>query len=175
MHRAKIAQPRVRMEGWRQRRPGSNARNPQEGKRKQKEKNTLDSYRPSHGRSYQFITEKMSGIRFWLAIFSLKWWARAFAAHWWQYLAIARSPICWESGHTKWANLWFVRLIGLLCVLLPALPLHLLLRLRSVFSRLLVLSLCCCGADYEAREGEGKAKHSFANENVQSHFCLSPS
>jgi len=38
------------MEGWRQRRPGSNARNPQEGKRKQKEKNTLDSYRPSHGR-----------------------------------------------------------------------------------------------------------------------------
>jgi hypothetical protein len=50
MHRAKIAQPRVRMEGWRQRRPGSNARNPQEGKRKQKEKNTLDSYRPSHGR-----------------------------------------------------------------------------------------------------------------------------
>jgi hypothetical protein len=37
MHRAKIAQPRVRMEGWRQRRPGSNARNPQEGKSKQKE------------------------------------------------------------------------------------------------------------------------------------------
>src|ERR1700730_13537681 len=90
-------------------------------------------------------------------------------------IGIARSPICWERGHTKWANLWFVRLIGLLCVLLPALPLHLLLRLRSVFSRLLVLSLCCCGADYEAREGEGKAKHSFANENVQSHFCLSPS
>ena len=30
MHRAKIAQPRVRMEGWRQRRPGSNARNSQE-------------------------------------------------------------------------------------------------------------------------------------------------
>src|SRR5580704_14395639 len=26
MHRAKIAQPRVRMEGWRQGRPGSNAR-----------------------------------------------------------------------------------------------------------------------------------------------------
>src|SRR5258706_7986769 len=45
MHRTKIAQQRVRMEGWRQRRPGSNARNPQEGKRKQKEKNTLDSYR----------------------------------------------------------------------------------------------------------------------------------
>jgi hypothetical protein len=68
MHRAKIAQPRVRMEGWRQRRPGSNARNPQEGranrkskqkeqteranrKSKLKEKNTLDSYRPSHGRT----------------------------------------------------------------------------------------------------------------------------
>ena len=55
MHRAKTAQPRVRMEGWRQRRLGSNARNPQEGKRKQKEqtekeKNALDSYRPSHGR-----------------------------------------------------------------------------------------------------------------------------
>jgi len=32
--------------------------NPQEGKRKQKEKNTLDSYRPSHGRSYQFITRR---------------------------------------------------------------------------------------------------------------------
>ena|ERR1700676_2739178 len=31
-------------------RPGSNGLNPQEGKRKQKEKNTLDSYRPSHGR-----------------------------------------------------------------------------------------------------------------------------
>jgi hypothetical protein len=41
MHRAKIAQPRVRMEGWRQRRPGSNGRNPQEGKRKQKEKTSL--------------------------------------------------------------------------------------------------------------------------------------
>src|SRR5712664_2955992 len=52
MHRAKIAQQRVRMEGWRQRRSGSNARNPQEGKRKQKEKNTLDSYRPSHGRHW---------------------------------------------------------------------------------------------------------------------------
>src|SRR5204862_8074114 len=48
---AKIAQPRVRMEGWRQRRPGSKASNPQEEKRK-KEKNTLDSYRPSHGRHY---------------------------------------------------------------------------------------------------------------------------
>src|SRR5213075_2449342 len=53
MHRAKIAQPRVRMEGWRQRRPGSKASNPQEEKRK-KEKNTLDSYRPSHGRHIRF-------------------------------------------------------------------------------------------------------------------------
>jgi hypothetical protein len=41
MHRATIAQQRVRMEGWRQRRPGSNGRNPQEGKRKQKEKTSL--------------------------------------------------------------------------------------------------------------------------------------
>jgi hypothetical protein len=46
MHRATIAPPRVRMEGWRSGRPGSNARNPREGKRK----HTLDSYRPSHGR-----------------------------------------------------------------------------------------------------------------------------
>ena len=61
MHRAKIAQQRVRMEGWRQRRPGSDARNPQEGKRKQKEKNILtgkkkknilDTHRPSHGRTW---------------------------------------------------------------------------------------------------------------------------
>jgi hypothetical protein len=56
MHRGKIAHKRVRMEGWRQRRLGSNARNPREGKRKQKEqtekeKNALDSYRPSHGRT----------------------------------------------------------------------------------------------------------------------------
>src|SRR5258707_14633373 len=34
LHRAKIAQQRVRMEGWRQRRPGSKTRNPQEGRRK---------------------------------------------------------------------------------------------------------------------------------------------
>jgi hypothetical protein len=34
LHRAKIAHKRVRMEGWRQRRLGSNARNPQEGRRK---------------------------------------------------------------------------------------------------------------------------------------------
>ena len=40
MHRAKTAQPRVRMEGWRQRRPGSNGRNPQKGKEK-KEKTHL--------------------------------------------------------------------------------------------------------------------------------------
>ncbi len=44
MHRAKIAQPRVRMEGWRQRRPGSNARNPQEGKRKQKEQTEREKH-----------------------------------------------------------------------------------------------------------------------------------
>jgi hypothetical protein len=48
MHRAKIAQARVRMEAWRQRRAGSNGRNPQEGK----EKNTLDSYQPTHGRRF---------------------------------------------------------------------------------------------------------------------------
>jgi hypothetical protein len=35
LHRAKIAQPRVRMEGWRQRRPGSNGKTSnEEGKRK---------------------------------------------------------------------------------------------------------------------------------------------
>src|SRR4029077_5526475 len=34
VHRAKIAQPRVRMEGWRQRRPGSNGKTSnEEGKR----------------------------------------------------------------------------------------------------------------------------------------------
>src|SRR6266403_4606222 len=38
MHRAKIAQPRVRMEGWRQRRPGSNARNPRGGRENRKSK-----------------------------------------------------------------------------------------------------------------------------------------
>src|SRR6266699_1591809 len=38
---------RVRMEGWRQRRRGSNARNPEEGRRK----NRLDTHRPSHGRT----------------------------------------------------------------------------------------------------------------------------
>jgi hypothetical protein len=44
MHRAKIAQPRVRMEGWRQRRLGSNARNPQEGKSKQKEQTEREKH-----------------------------------------------------------------------------------------------------------------------------------
>src|SRR5258706_16380786 len=44
MHRAKIAQQRVRMEGWRQRRPGSNTRNPQEGKRKQKEQTEREKH-----------------------------------------------------------------------------------------------------------------------------------
>jgi hypothetical protein len=36
MHRAKIAHLRVRMEGWRQRRPGSNVRNPQVEKKQRK-------------------------------------------------------------------------------------------------------------------------------------------
>jgi hypothetical protein len=39
MHRAKIAQPRVRMEGWRQRRPGSNAKESTGRKREQKTEN----------------------------------------------------------------------------------------------------------------------------------------
>jgi hypothetical protein len=60
MHRAKIAQPRVRMEGWRQRRPGSNAKESTGRKEKterkniltkKKKKNILDTHRPSHGRS----------------------------------------------------------------------------------------------------------------------------
>jgi hypothetical protein len=60
MHRAKIAQPRVRMEGWRQRRPGSNARESTGRKEKterkniltrKKKKNILDTHRPSHGRT----------------------------------------------------------------------------------------------------------------------------
>src|SRR5438046_246837 len=59
MHRAKIAQPRVRMEGWRQRRPGSNAKESTGRKKKaerkniltrKKKKNILDTHRPSHGR-----------------------------------------------------------------------------------------------------------------------------
>jgi hypothetical protein len=48
MHRAKIAQPRVRMEGWRQRRPARMRRNPQEGKRKQKEKTSLQERKEKH-------------------------------------------------------------------------------------------------------------------------------
>src|ERR1700732_231633 len=51
MHRAKIAQPRVRMEGWRQRRPGSNAKDSTGRKEKTGRKNSLDTHRPSHGRS----------------------------------------------------------------------------------------------------------------------------
>src|ERR1700693_5426838 len=46
-HRATMAQQRVRMEGWRQRRPGSNAKPP--GRKK---KNRLDTNRPSHGRTW---------------------------------------------------------------------------------------------------------------------------
>src|ERR1700687_5557493 len=50
-HRANIAHKRVRMEGWRQRRPGSNAK--PTGKKK---KNRLDSDRPSHGRDWPGIS-----------------------------------------------------------------------------------------------------------------------
>jgi hypothetical protein len=59
MHRATIAQQRVRMEGWRQERLGSRAGTHREeekikniltGRKEKKQKNTLDSYRPSHGR-----------------------------------------------------------------------------------------------------------------------------
>jgi hypothetical protein len=72
MHRAKTGQPRVRMEGWRQGRPGSNARNPQERKRKQKEqteeqtekeRNALDSYRPSHERTFAALFVQWTGSR----------------------------------------------------------------------------------------------------------------
>src|ERR1700720_3713539 len=45
LHRANIAHNRVRMEGWRQRRPGSNGKTPDK-----KKKNQLDTNRPSHGR-----------------------------------------------------------------------------------------------------------------------------
>src|ERR1700736_5968101 len=48
LHGAKIAQQRVRMEGWRQRRLGSKTRNSRE-----EEENRLDSHRPSHGRTLQ--------------------------------------------------------------------------------------------------------------------------
>src|SRR6185312_1537857 len=44
----KIRSQRVRMEGWRQRRPGSNETKPLISKRK----NRLDTNRPSHGRTY---------------------------------------------------------------------------------------------------------------------------
>src|SRR6266403_5689506 len=62
MHRAKIAQQRVRMEGWRQERLGSRAGTHREEEKKtslqeekeKKQKNTLDSYRPSHGRCNRF-------------------------------------------------------------------------------------------------------------------------
>src|ERR1700757_3933433 len=47
LHRATIAQQRVRMEGWRQRRLGSNAKPLIERKKKKR----LDTHRPSHGRS----------------------------------------------------------------------------------------------------------------------------
>src|ERR1700692_4836992 len=48
LHRATIAQQRVRMEGWRQRRLGSNAKPLIE----RKKKNRLDTHRPSHGRTW---------------------------------------------------------------------------------------------------------------------------
>ena len=53
--------PRVRMEGWRQRRPGSNAKESTGRKEKterkniltrKKKKNILDTHRPSHGRTW---------------------------------------------------------------------------------------------------------------------------
>jgi len=55
MHRAKIAQPRVRMEGWRQRRLGSKQELTGWKRRRktciqERKKNTLDTNRPSHGR-----------------------------------------------------------------------------------------------------------------------------
>ena len=58
LHRATIAQQRVRMEGWRQRRLGSNAKPLIE----RKKKNRLDTHRPSHGRTWrnkisQFLAE----------------------------------------------------------------------------------------------------------------------
>src|SRR5437899_1838453 len=83
MHRAKIAQPRVRMEGWRQRRPGSNAKESTGRKKKaerkniltrKKKKNILDTHRPSHGRTFLSYfckrVQVMEGRRF---IVSDKW------------------------------------------------------------------------------------------------------
>src|SRR5271157_5584581 len=55
-HRASIAHKRVRMEGWRQRRPGSNGRDHREEK-----KNRLDSHRPSHGRSWPAAVRVLVG------------------------------------------------------------------------------------------------------------------
>ena len=59
LHRATIAQQRVRMEGWRQRRLGSRAGTHREKEKnkniltgKKKRKNLLDTRRPSHGRSW---------------------------------------------------------------------------------------------------------------------------
>jgi hypothetical protein len=48
MHRAKIAQPRVRMEGWRQRRPDSNARNSQKGRVNRKKKHPYKKEEEKH-------------------------------------------------------------------------------------------------------------------------------
>ena len=58
LHRATIAQQRVRMEGWRQERLGSRAGTHREEEKnknilteKEKKKNILDTHRPSHGRT----------------------------------------------------------------------------------------------------------------------------
>src|SRR5487761_1162451 len=55
LHRATIAQQRVRMEGWRQRRLGSKGSNLEKEEIKKRKKTTkmkksLDAHRPSHGR-----------------------------------------------------------------------------------------------------------------------------
>src|SRR6266478_3349498 len=47
LHRANHRSQRVRMEGWRQRRPGSKAKNTCK-----QTQNRLDSHRPSHGRTW---------------------------------------------------------------------------------------------------------------------------
>src|SRR5229473_2422268 len=49
LHRATIAQQRVRMEGWRQRRLGSTAKI----STREEKKNRLDTHRPSHGRHWR--------------------------------------------------------------------------------------------------------------------------
>jgi hypothetical protein len=59
MHRARIAQQRVRMEGWRQERLGSRAGTHREEeknkniltRKKERKKNILDTHQPSHGRT----------------------------------------------------------------------------------------------------------------------------